>query len=152
DSASHSYDHAAVGAGPRAGPRRMILIPQLFGVTTRRSNFEAGLARVVNVIWVIGLITGIVCLLLLLYALHINLSDAVTTLSIILAVLFPVYIEHVQRPKLRIYSATLEKTSYGTEYFWAVKILVDHPPLANNWQSLFAHSWLEKRTAANCRA
>jgi hypothetical protein len=63
----------------------------------------------VNVLWIVGLIIGIVCLLLLLYALHINSSDAVTTLSIILAILFPVYIEHIQRANLRIYAATLEK-------------------------------------------
>jgi|GEM_PF-6080972 len=105
-----------------------------------------------DTIWIISIAVGVFVLISLMYLLNIALSNAITTFSIILAILFPVYIERIQRPSLRIYAATLEKTLYGFESFWAIKVLVDHPVLGSNWKSLFARSWLEKRTAVNCRA
>ena len=114
--------------------------------TSRKSQFLR------SVIWLIWLIFGLICMISLIIFLSISKSDAITTLSILLAILFPVYIERIQRPSLRIYAATFEKTPHGGNPFWAVKILVDHPVLNNGWQALFANSWLERRTAISCRA
>lgn len=104
-----------------------------------------------HLIWFLGLIFGLGIIIFLKYALGIKSGDAITILTVIISILFPVYIERIQRPELRIYAATLDKTSYKSEYFWGLKILVEHPPLANDWRSLFARSWLERRIAVGCR-
>lgn len=104
-----------------------------------------------NIFWMFSLLIGVFIIVSIMYKINISSGSLITILTIIISILFPVYIERTQRPELRIYAATLDKTLYGSEYFWALKILVDHPPLTNDWRSLFARSWLEKRTAVGCR-
>lgn len=89
--------------------------------------------------------------ILLIIVLQPDPAQSVSFLSLVLAILFPVFIERVQRPDIKIYSATRELTQRGQVQFWAIKLLVNHEMLPSGLLGLFSNKWLERRAATMCR-